>query len=105
MLINAKMVRVKPTPTHIEICQYQGRNKIAVNNELPILILHSRGDIKSHLDVKKVLRFECVSNLWYCEKDPVTIFFVNVKFEFPADCWSEAEIPTFGAVRDEFKWG
>jgi hypothetical protein len=25
------------------------------------------------------------------------------KFEFPAACWSGAEIPTFGAARDEFK--
>jgi hypothetical protein len=25
------------------------------------------------------------------------------KFEFPAACWSETEIPTFGAARDEFK--
>jgi hypothetical protein len=27
----------------------------------------------------------------------------DFKFEFPAACWSETEIPTFGAARDEFK--
>jgi hypothetical protein len=25
------------------------------------------------------------------------------KFELPADCWSVAEIPSFGVARDEFK--
>jgi len=83
MLINEKTARIMPIPTHREICQYQGRNNIAMNNDIPILTTHSRGDMNNHLDVKKVLKPECVSNLLYCEKDLGIIFLSMLNLNSP----------------------